>query len=72
MKEAVHPPDAKHPLGYGKGGVLLVVVAILLSIGIKGLITGEAAENAIYRVEADLRKAFPAVQWCFFEPDNKN
>ena len=103
-------------------GVLLVVVAILLSIEIKGLITGEAAEtetesairaflqarpevaelyslltlqmgqgvllaikarmsptansdaliDAINRVEADLRKAVPAVQWCFFEPDNKN
>jgi hypothetical protein len=23
----------------------------------------------INRVEADLRSAFPAVRWCFFEPD---
>lgn len=102
-------------------GVLLVVVAVLLSIEIKAMITGESAEaqtqeairrflaarpevaelynvltlqlgegimlavkarmhetggataliDAINRVEADLRAAFPAVQWCFFEPDNK-
>lgn len=102
-------------------GVLLVVVAVLLSIEIKAMITGESAEaeteeairnflkarseiaelynlmslqlgdgimltvkarmketgnataliDAINKVEADLRAAFPAVQWCFFEPDNK-
>ncbi len=102
-------------------GVLLVVVAVLLSIEIKAMITGESAEaqtqeairrflaarpevaelynvltlqlgegimlavkarmhetggaaaliDTINRVEADLRAAFPAVQWCFFEPDNK-
>jgi len=102
-------------------GVLLVVVAVLLSIEIKAMITGESAEaeteaairsfltarpevaelynlvslqlgegimlaikarmketasaialiDAINTVEADLRAAFPAVQWCFFEPDNK-
>ena len=100
-------------------GVLLVVVAILLSVEIKAMITGESAEalterairdflmarpelaelynvislqigdgimlaikarmkeNAsakaliddINRVETDLRAAFPAVRWCFFEPD---
>ena len=103
-------------------GVLLVVVAILLSVEIKAMITGESAEantedamraflkarpeiaeiynlislqigdgimlavkarmtetagataliDAINRVESDLRAAFPAMQWCFFEPDNKN
>ena len=103
-------------------GVLLVVVAVLLSVEIKAMITGESAEaetehtihaflaarpevaevyklltlqlgdgimlavkarmaetasagaaiDAINRVEADLRTAFPAVQWIFFEPDNKN
>ena len=103
-------------------GVLLVVVAILLSVEIKAMITGESAEaltersirdflvarpelaelynlislqigdgimlaikarmkeNAsarvliddINRVEADLRAAFPAVRWCFFEPDTRN
>ncbi|HEX7811826.1 MAG TPA: cation diffusion facilitator family transporter [Burkholderiales bacterium] len=102
-------------------GVLLVVVAVLLSVEIKAMITGESAESevedairsfitarpevaelynlvslqlgerimlavkarmketgsaaalidAINGVEADLRAAFPAVQWCFFEPDNK-
>lgn len=102
-------------------GVLLVVVAVLLSVEIKAMITGESAEteteeairsfitarpevaelynlvslqlgegimlaikarmketasaitliDAINAVEADLRAAFPAVQWCFFEPDNK-
>ena len=103
-------------------GILLVVVAVLLSLEIKAMITGESAEeeterairaflntrpeiaeiyslltlqlgegimlavkarmaetaragaliDAINRVEADLRAAFPAVQWCFFEPDDKN
>jgi cation diffusion facilitator family transporter len=103
-------------------GVLLVVVAILLSVEIKAMITGESAEAAterairdfllarpelaelynlislqigdgimlaikarmkenasatqligdINRVEADLRAAFPAVRWCFFEPDTRN
>jgi cation diffusion facilitator family transporter len=100
-------------------GILLVVVAVLLSVEIKAMITGESAESeteeairrflaarpevgelynlvtlqlgegimlavkarmnetggatalidAINSVEADLRAAFPAVQWCFFEPD---
>jgi cation diffusion facilitator family transporter len=103
-------------------GVLLIFVAVLLSLEIKALITGESAEaeteNAIRafltarsevaeiynlltlqmgegillavkarmketgsaiamvddinRVEAELRIAFPAVRWCFFEPDDKN
>ena len=103
-------------------GVLLVVVAVLLSVEIKAMITGESAEaetelairaflgarpevaevyslltlqlgagimlaikakmaetasagvliDAINRVEAGLRTAFPAVQWMFFEPDDKN
>ena len=103
-------------------GVLLVVVAVLLSVEIKAMITGESAEaeteiairaflkarpevaevyslltlqlgegimlavkarmaesasagalvDAINRVEADLRTAFPAVQWCFFEPDTRD
>ena len=103
-------------------GVLLVVVAVLLSVEIKAMITGESAEaetehairaflgarsevaevyslltlqlgnsimlavkarmaepvsagaliDAINRVEAALRTAFPSVQWIFFEPDNKN
>ena len=103
-------------------GVLLIVVAILLTLEIKALITGESAEveteNAIRaflttraevaevynllslqmgdgimlaikarmketgsaitmiddinRVEADLRMAFPAVRWCFFEPDTSD
>jgi cation diffusion facilitator family transporter len=103
-------------------GALLVVVAVLLSLEIKAMITGESAEaetehairaflrvrseiaevyslltlqlgagimlavkarmaetasgdalvDAINRVEADLRSAFPALQWIFFEPDSKN
>jgi cation diffusion facilitator family transporter len=103
-------------------GVLLIFVAVLLTLEIKALITGESAEAGtensirvfltarsevaevynlltlqmgdgimlaikarmketgsatvmvedINRVEADLRVAFPAVRWCFFEPDNKN
>lgn len=103
-------------------GVLLVVVAVLLSVEIKAMITGESAEketehairaflaarpevaeifslltlqlgegimlavkarmvetasaaaliDTINLVEADLRSAFPAVQWLFFEPDDKN
>jgi cation diffusion facilitator family transporter len=100
-------------------GILLIFVAVLLSLEIKALITGESAETGteneiraflaarsevaevysllslqmgegimlaikarmketgsatamiedINRVEADLRTAFPAVRWCFFEPD---
>ena len=103
-------------------GVLLVVVAVLLSVEIKAMITGESAEaetehairaflrarsevaeiyslltlqlgegimlavkarmaqtasaaaliDAINRVEADLRTAFPVVQWIFFEPDTSD
>ena len=109
-------------LGSMAVGVLLIFVAILLSLEIKALITGESAEadteNAIRvflaarkevaevyslltlqmgegimlaikarmketgsatamigdinRVEADLRAAFPAVRWCFFEPDTSD
>ena len=109
-------------LGSMAVGVLLIVVAVLLSLEIKALITGESAEaetedeiraflaarrevaevynlltlqmgegimlavkarmketgsataiiEDINRVEADFRVAFPAVRWCFFEPDNKN
>ena len=109
-------------LGSVAVGVLLIVVAVLLTLEIKALITGESAEadtenairaflmarsevgeiyslltlqmgdgimlavkarmaeapsanamiDAINRVEADLRVAFPAVQWCFFEPDTSN
>ena len=103
-------------------GVLLIVVAVLLTLEIKALITGESAEagtenairaflvarsevaevynlltlqmgegimlavkarmtetasatamiDAINCVEADLRVAFPAVGWCFFEPDTSD
>ena len=109
-------------LGSMAVGVLLIVVAVLLSLEIKALITGESAEaetedairaflvarnevaeiynlltlhmgdgillavkarmtetasatamiDAINRVEADLRLAFPAVRWCFFEPDTRD
>ena len=109
-------------LGSMAVGVLLIVVAVLLALEIKALITGESAEvgtrgairaflvarsevaevyslltlhigegimlavkarmtetasatamiDAINRVEADLRAAFPAVRWCFFEPDTSN
>jgi hypothetical protein len=31
-----------------------------------------AMVDDINRVEAELRIAFPAVRWCFFEPDDKN
>ncbi len=103
-------------------GVLLVVVAVLLAVEIKAMITGESAEaetenairaflkarpevaevysllslqlgegvmlavkarmtevpsptamiDAINQVETDLRHAFPAVRWMFFEPDTKD
>ncbi len=103
-------------------GLLLIVVAVLLTLEIKALITGESAEaetqkaireflaarnevaeiysllslqmgegimlaikarmkesgsatamiEDINRVEADLRTAFPAVRWCFFEPDTSD
>jgi cation diffusion facilitator family transporter len=100
-------------------GVLLIVVAVLLAVEIKALITGQSADpglvadvsaflagraevaevlslltlqmgegvmvavkarmdaadsgvlvEAINRVEADLRRAFPEVRWMFFEPDH--
>ena len=106
-------------LGSMAVGILLIFVAVLLTMEIKALITGESAEAGteneirsfltarseiaevynlltlqmgegimlaikarmketgsatamitdINRVEADLRVAFPAVRWCFFEPD---
>jgi len=109
-------------LGSMAVGLLLIVVAVLLTLEIKALITGESAEagtetairaflvarsevaeiynlltlqmgegimlaikarmtetasatamiDAINRVEADLRIAFPAVRWCFFEPDTSD
>jgi cation diffusion facilitator family transporter len=102
-------------------GALLIVVAVLLAVEIKGMITGQSAEphveaalrkwlegrreiaavlnlitlqlgdevmlalkarmredrdaQALLRdidaVEADLRRAFPAVRWSFFEPDRQ-
>src|SRR5262249_38920485 len=102
-------------------GALLVLVAVLLVVEIKGLITGQSADpemegeirafilarpevaevfhlitlhlgNAIMiavkarmhetkdaarlvedvnRVEAELRRTFPEVEWLFFEPDDK-
>ena len=48
-------------------GILLAVKARMTETG-----SATAMVDAINRVEADLRVAFPAVRWCFFEPDNKN
>ena len=47
---------------------------IMLAVKARMVETGSAAAliEAINRVEADLRAAFPAVRWCFFEPDTKN
>ncbi len=109
-------------LGSMAVGILLIFVAVLLTMEIKALITGESAEagteneiraflmarsevaevynlltlqmgdgimlaikarmketgsatamiSDINRVEADLRVAFPAVRWCFFEPDTSD
>ena len=109
-------------LGSMAVGILLIFVAVLLTMEIKALITGESAEAGmeneirafltarseiaevynlltlqmgdgimlaikarmketgsatamitdINRVEADLRVAFPAVRWCFFEPDTSD
>jgi len=46
----------------------------MLAVKARMVETGSAAAliDAINRVEADLRVAFPAVRWCFFEPDTKN
>ena len=102
-------------------GALLILVALLLVIEIKGLITGQSADpeveqeiralilarpevaelfhlitlhmgseimvavkarmretqdaarlvEDVNRVEAEVRRAFPDVEWLFFEPDNK-
>jgi divalent metal cation (Fe/Co/Zn/Cd) transporter len=101
-------------------GVLLILVAVLLAIEIKALITGQSADpqlegeirrfvtnrpevaelfnlitlqlgdkillavkarmresrdaprliGDVNRLEADLRRAFPQIQWLFFEPDD--
>jgi uncharacterized ion transporter superfamily protein YfcC len=48
-------------------GVMLAVKARMRETG-----TAAALIEAVNRVEADLRQAFPLVQWCFFEPDNRN
>ncbi|MFL6580816.1 MAG: cation diffusion facilitator family transporter [Burkholderiales bacterium] len=47
---------------------------IMLAVKARMVETGSAAAliEAINRVEADLRVAFPAVRWCFFEPDDRN
>jgi len=102
-------------------GVILIVVAVLLAIEIKALITGQSADpeverqirtllsaraevaqvfnlitlqlgdeillavkarmresqdagrliDDVNRVEAEVRRAFPQVQWLFFEPDDR-
>jgi cation diffusion facilitator family transporter len=102
-------------------GGLLILVAVLLAIEIKALITGQSADpeveeairrfvtnrpevaelfnlitlqlgdeillavkvrmresqdaprliGEVNRLEADLRRAFPRIQWLFFEPDNR-
>lgn len=48
-------------------GVLLAVKAQMTEAA-----SATAMVDAINRVEADLRATFPAVRWCFFEPDNRN
>jgi len=47
--------------------------SVMLAIKARMKETGSATAliDAINTVEADLRTAFPVVQWCFFEPDNK-
>jgi divalent metal cation (Fe/Co/Zn/Cd) transporter len=102
-------------------GTILIVVAVLLAIEIKALITGQSADpevekqvrhflvnrpevaeifnlitlqlgdeillavkarmhesqdggrliDDVNRVEADVRRAFPQIQWLFFEPDDR-
>jgi cation diffusion facilitator family transporter len=53
-------------LQMGKGIMLAVKARMKETGGAKAMI------DDINRVEADLRVAFPAVRWCFFEPDDKN
>ena len=47
---------------------------IMLAIKARMKETGSAITmiDDINRVEADLRVAFPAVRWCFFEPDTSD
>jgi cation diffusion facilitator family transporter len=47
-------------------GIMLAVKARMKETG-----SAIAMVDDINRVEADLRTAFPAVRWCFFEPDDK-
>ena len=44
---------------------------IMLAVKARMVETASATSmiEAINRVEADLRTEFPAVRWCFFEPD---
>src|SRR5712664_3159836 len=45
MKDARRAPDARHPLGYGRAVYFWAfLVAVLLSVEIKAMITGESAE----------------------------
>ena len=46
---------------------------IMLAVKARMNETGSANNliDTINTIEADLRITFPAVQWCFFEPDNK-
>jgi divalent metal cation (Fe/Co/Zn/Cd) transporter len=47
-------------------GIMLAVKARMKETG-----SAIAMVDDINRVEADLRTLFPAVRWCFFEPDDK-
>ena len=46
------------------GTDLMVAVKVQLQRG------GLPAEDAINRVEAELKRRFPQVRWSFFEPDH--
>jgi cation diffusion facilitator family transporter len=48
-------------------GVMLAVKARMHENG-----SADALIASVNRVEAELRAAFPAVQWCFFEVDNQD
>jgi len=45
-------------------GIMVAVKARMDASSAQGLV------DAINRVEADLRRAFPEVRWMFFEPDD--
>ena len=44
-------------------------MGILYVLAADGAVDAKCMHAAVNRVEADMRAAFPEIQWLFFEPD---